>query len=44
MSEIILVKNHETGEEFQIVSLAKFIEWLNDVDDVFSFSIRESYE
>jgi hypothetical protein len=38
---IINVYNHETGESFQIVTLEKFILWLNDNDDIFTFVIKK---
>ena len=41
LEQYIRIHNHETGEDFTIVSVEKFIEWLNDVDDVFSFELKE---
>ncbi len=38
---LIRIHNHETGEDFSIVSMEKFIQWLNDVDDIFSFKLEE---
>ena len=35
---IIHVINHDTEETFQIVGLAHFLEFLNDNDDIYSFS------
>ena len=40
----INIHNHETGESFQIVSLEKFILWLNDNDDIFTFQIKQQLE
>ena len=40
----INIHNHETGESFQIVSLEKFILWLNDNDDIFTFEIKQQKE
>jgi hypothetical protein len=45
MNQITLnIYNHETGESFQIVSLEKFILWLNDNDDIFTFQIKQQLE
>jgi hypothetical protein len=35
------VYNHETGESFQIVTIEMFVNWLNDNDDIYSFTVRE---
>ena len=40
----INIHNHDTGESFQIVSLEKFIHWLNDNDDIFTFQIKQQLE
>jgi hypothetical protein len=37
--QIIHIINNDTDETFQIVGLENFIEWLNDNDPVFSFSL-----
>ena len=45
MNQIIInIHNHETDESFQIVSLEKFILWLNDNDDIFTFEIKQQKE
>ena len=36
---VINVFNHENGDSFQIVTLEKFILWLNDNDEFFTFEI-----
>jgi len=36
---IINVFNNENGDYFQIVTLEKFILWLNDNDEFFTFEI-----
>jgi hypothetical protein len=41
LEQYIRIHNHETDEDFTIVSVEKFIEWLNDVDDVFTFKFEE---
>jgi len=38
---IIKVKNHETDEIFNIVGLDNFINFLNDNDDIFTFSLNK---
>lgn len=37
--DTIHVINHDTEETFQIVGFENFIEWLNDNDAVFSYSL-----
>ncbi len=45
MNQITInIYNHETNESFQIVSLEKFILWLNDNDDIFTFQIKQQLE
>ena len=44
MKTIINIHNNDTGESFQIVSLEKFILWLNDNDDIFTFQIKQQLE
>jgi hypothetical protein len=41
LEQYFRIYNHETDENFTIVSVEKLIEWLNDVDDVFSFKLEE---
>ena len=38
---IINVFNNENGDYFQIVTLEKFILWLNDNHDIFTFEIKQ---
>ena len=40
--QVFDVYDHETGETFQIVSLEMFIKWLNDIDNIFTFKVREN--
>ena len=38
--QIFYVFDHNENEPFQIIGIEHFIEWLNDNDDNFSFSIK----
>ena len=40
--QVFDVYDNETGETFQIVSLEMFIKWLNDIDNIFTFKVREN--
>ena len=37
---MIYVYDHNTGEKFSISDLAQLVEWLNNVDDNYSFSLK----
>lgn len=41
MNKIIHIINHDTEETFQIVGLENFLEWLNDNDLIYSFSLDD---
>lgn len=40
-NQIFYVFNHNENEEFKIVGLEDFLQWLNDYDDNFSFSLNK---
>jgi hypothetical protein len=43
MNEIVIhIYNHENNDSFQIVTLEKFMLWLNDNDDVFTYKLEQN--
>jgi hypothetical protein len=38
--QVFYMFDHNENEEFQIVGIENFIQWLNDYDDNFSFSLK----
>lgn len=39
MNQIIQITNHDTQENFQIVGVENLVQWLNENDQIFSFSL-----
>lgn len=38
--QVFYIFDHNENESFQIIGLEHFLEWLNDTDNDFSFSLK----